>query len=96
MMKGPNISRGVVVVGLMALSKREFFQRLLADPTDALAAVRAELELTDEEVAEVTRVIVEGSGEMAPQDGLRLWDGWRATGKWGGAFWPAFRPTWPT
>jgi hypothetical protein len=97
MEKGPDISRGVVVVAFMALSKREFFQRLLANPAEALAGVRTELELTDHDVVEVTRVIEKGSQEIAPQDALRLWDDWRATGKVsGGLFWPSLRPYWPT
>jgi hypothetical protein len=97
MAKGPDdISRPVVVVALMALSKREFFQRLLANPTDALAGVRTELGLTDDDVAEVTRVVEAGSQEIAPQEALRLWDDWRATGRWGGGvFWPKFRAFWP-
>jgi len=96
MAKQPDISRGVVVVALMALSKREFFQRLLANPAEALAGVRRELELTDDDIVEVTRVIEDGTREIPPQEALRLWDDWRATGKWaGGMFWPTLLPFWP-
>jgi hypothetical protein len=96
MAKKPTVSRGVAAVALMALSKREFFQRLLDDPEGALADVRADLELSDDEVADVVSLIREGSRDITSRDALVLWDGWRATGKWGGVRpWPSFLPFWP-
>jgi hypothetical protein len=97
MKQEPGSSRGVVVVAFMALSKREFFQRLMANPAETLAGVRTELELTDDDLVEVTKVIREGLREIEPRDALRLWDDWRATGKVDrGLFWPSLRPYWPT
>lgn len=96
MPKERDITRGVAVVALMALSKKEFFQRLLADPEEALAGVKAELELSDDEVAEVVEVIQESTQEITPHEALQIWDGWRATGRWPVIkFWPIYR-FWPT
>lgn len=79
-----DVSRGVAVVALMALSQRGFFEHLLENPRSALAGVRVELNLGHEDVEEVTRLIEETRGRMSPEDALRLWDDWRETGIWGG------------
>jgi len=91
-MAKPEISRGMAAVALMALSKREFFSRLLDDPEQAVAEVRADLELTDGEVDEVVAAVREGRRDMTRAEAEALWDGWRATGRWG----PAPPPPWPS
>jgi len=92
---GPAVSRAVAVVALMALSKREFFRRLLDDPRGALEEVQAELELGPDDIDEVVGLVAEASRDMKAQQALELWDDWRARGIWGDGHWPEMSPHWP-
>jgi hypothetical protein len=91
------ISRGLALVALMALSKKEFFQRLLDDPDAALADVQAQLELTPGEVAEVKSVVRDALEDITAQKALEAWNDWRSTGTWSRVvLWPKLLPFWPT
>lgn len=84
MAKKRDVSRGVAEVALMALSKRQFFQRLLEDPDGTLEDVRSDLGLSQDDVDDVKALVAEGLRDLEPADVLTSWDDWRSTGRWGG------------
>jgi hypothetical protein len=65
-MSDDSISRGMAVVALLALVDREFLQDLLADPEQALQTVKQRLDLTVDDIAEVTSVVQAGLKESTP------------------------------
>lgn len=84
------ISRGLALVMLLVVLDRKFFQDLLADPEQALRRVQQRLDLTDDDVIEVTRVVQQGLEETTPAAALAMVDDLRA-----GRITPPPPPPWP-
>ena len=96
-MSDDSISRGMAVVALLALVDREFLQDLLADPEQALKRVKERLDLTDDDIAEVTSVVQAGLEEMTP-DAAMAWVEDMVRGELRPPPpppWPIRRPYWP-
>jgi len=96
-MSDDSISRGMAVVALLALVDREFLQDLLADPEQALQTVKQRLDLTVDDIAEVTSVVQAGLREMTPDAAMTMVEDMVR----GGLRppppppWPIRRPYWP-
>ena len=88
-------SFGPTAVGLLALHDREFFERLLKNPKQAVDEVANTLELNDKDKVEVVRLIEERNrAGRSPAEALAGWQKYRTDGQWRTMDWPMGWPPW--
>jgi len=87
-------SFGPTAVALLALRDREFFTRLLKDPKTAVDEVSRKLGLTDDDKAEVVRLIESRNKRYSVREAQDAWEKFNVDGTWRPVDWPAGWPAW--
>ena|ERR1043166_7493689 len=85
--RGP--SRGLVMVGLLALHDRKFFDRLLKEPSEAVKALAAEtrLELSKADMDRVVELVGKQRAALSNEVSVAMWERLHKTGPVASGIW---------